>query len=153
MVLASAGLTLAPAVSWQLIVSFTYLMVDLTDCWLTVAAEVSGLCESYPIRQPGLLHMVVCGVLQSSKRGQAQMLKYFSNVCFTICLLLSHWLKQGTRTAEILRVKKTPLCWRSFTIILQWHEYKMWTFLQSVTDILRTPNLGSMDIVSIFTDI
>lgn len=81
------------------------------------------------------------------------MLKYFSNVCFTICLLLSHWLKQGTRPAEILRVKKTPLGWRSFTIILQWHEYKMWTFLQSVTDILRTPNLGSMDIVSIFTGI
>lgn len=63
MVLASAGLTLAPAVSWQLMVSFTYLMVDLTDCWLAVAAEVSGLCESYPIGQPGLLHMVVCGVL------------------------------------------------------------------------------------------
>lgn len=63
MVLASAGLTFAPAVSWQLMVSFTYLMVDLTDCWLAVAAEVSGLCESYPIGQPGLLHMVVCGVL------------------------------------------------------------------------------------------
>lgn len=63
MVLASAGLTLAPAVSWQLMVSFTYLMVDLTDCWLAVAAAVSGLCESYPIGQPGLLHMVVCGVL------------------------------------------------------------------------------------------
>lgn len=49
MVLASAGLTFAAAVSWQLMVSFTYLMVDLTDCWLAVAAEVSGLCESYPL--------------------------------------------------------------------------------------------------------